>query len=174
MSLFREQYRVESTRLPGWDYAGSGWYFVTLCTDRRARVLCDIRSGSVCLSAIGQIVADEWERTPQVRSNVVLDAWVIMPDHLHGILRILPGVVDDRTAPPSRLLRGSLGAIIGQFKSLSTKRIRAAGHRDFAWQSRYYDKVIRDPDHLDRARWYIAANPMRWERDHAKPAGLFM
>lgn len=178
MSLYRDQYRVESTRLPGWDYAGRGWYFVTLCTHHRARLLCDIRDGCVCPSAIGRIVAEEWQRTPLVRPNVVLDVWVIMPDHLHGILRILPTMNDGpavaESVPSPHLHPGSLGAIIGQFKSLCTKRIRAAAHRGFAWQPRYYDKITRDPDHLNRARWYIAANPMRWERDHAKPPGLFM
>jgi hypothetical protein len=287
MTLYRGRYRIESARRPGWDYAAPGWYFVTLCTHRRARVLAEVCEGRVRLSGIGRIVADEWQRTSRVRTNVALDAWVIMPDHLHGIIRILPpagrrfrdgdaardrdcvdggdaarrdaGIARDRDAsdritgiapnrnvetprrgastvaiaqgpdttaptvaiaqgpdttaptvaiaqapgiasPPTpthrfvrsagnesmagavvprgsdrpRLQAGSLGAIIGQFKAQCTKRIRMAGHDDFAWQARFYDSIIRDRAGLLRVRRYIAANPIRWERERDRPAGLLM
>ncbi len=69
----------------------------------------------------------------------------------------------------SRLHKGSLGAIIGQFKSVCTKRIWATGH-DFAWQPRFYDEIIRDENHLDRVREYIHNNPLKWELDQENPA----
>jgi REP element-mobilizing transposase RayT len=138
------------------------------------------------LSEIGRIVADEWERTPHVRPYVALDAWVIMPDHLHGIVRIVPdgrahssvhcpdGVDPQQDlrasgySGPDRLHSGSLGAMIGQFKGASTKRIRAAGHRGFAWQTRFYDRIIRNQAALDIVRRYIANNPIYWLHNRCK------
>jgi putative transposase len=90
MTKFKDKYRIESTRLPGWDYSAPGWYFVTICTDQRLLFFGEIVDGQMQLSRAGQIVAEEWLRTPQVRSNVVLDEWVIMPNHIHGIIVILP------------------------------------------------------------------------------------
>jgi REP element-mobilizing transposase RayT len=89
MTKFKDKYRVESTRLPGWDYAGAGWYFVTICTWNRECLFGEIVDGEMRLSSIGEIVAEEWQKTPDIRPNVVLDEWVIMPNHLHGIIVIL-------------------------------------------------------------------------------------
>lgn len=166
MTLFMGRYRVESNRLPGWDYAGPGWYFITICTRNRAPVLSEVRDGRVHLTPIGRIVAEEWKRAEVVRDNVALDEWVVMPDHLHGLVRLTrrgPRVLCD-PGPPSRLRPGSIGAILGQFKSVCTKRIRAAGYPTFAWQAGYHDDVIRDAHHLAAVRRYIANNPRNLKR----------
>jgi REP element-mobilizing transposase RayT len=146
----------------------------------------DVISGVMELSAIGEIVADEWQKTPMIRPTVTLDEWQIMPNHFHGILMIhesesvarsgrIPFVDWDRamvvsngkpveTTPRvvSTLKPNSLGSIIGQFKSACTIRIHNAGHPNFQWQSLYYDRIIRDQDELDRIRTYIRQNPRRW------------
>jgi hypothetical protein len=88
MTLFKGKYRVESTRLRGWDYASAGWYFVTLCTRNRECVWGEVVNGAVRLSPMGEIVAEEWRKTEQIRANVALDEWVIMPNHVHGIIVI--------------------------------------------------------------------------------------
>lgn len=167
MTLFEGRYRVESARLPGWDYTRPGWYFVTTCTRNRAPVLADVVDGRVHLSAIGRIVAEEWRRTEVVRPNVILDAWVVMPDHLHGVIRITHRLPSTRRPfqRSSRLQAGSIGAIVGQFKSACTKRIRAAGHPAFGWQPRFHEDVVRDHDHLAAIRNYIANNPHNWNAD---------
>jgi putative transposase len=164
MTKFKGKYRVESTRLPGWDYAGAGWYFVTICTRNRECLFGDIVDGEMHLSSIGEIVAEEWQKTPDIRPNVVLDEWVIMPNHLHGII-IIERDVSTTTTTPSRLKAGSLGAIIGQVKSICTKRIWAIGHTDFAWQARFYDHIIRNEASLKRIREYIVNNPAKWKED---------
>ncbi len=87
--LFRGRYRILSARKPGWDYGQLGWYYVTICTERRISWFGEVRNGQMLLSSIGQIVVDEWQRTEQVRRNVQLDAWIVMPDHMHGIIRII-------------------------------------------------------------------------------------
>ncbi len=185
MEKFRGRYRVESARLQGWDYRAAGWYFVTVCTKDRVPFFGDVINGEMVLSPIGRIVAEEWQRTPEIRSNVVLDEWVIMPNHLHGILVIvdtpdavvetprrgrdaLPGRLyggNASTGTGGRLVAGSVGAIIGQVKSVCTKRIRAAGHSDFAWQGRFHDHIIRNDESLQRIRAYIVSNPAKWTED---------
>jgi len=189
MTKFKGRYRIESTRLRGWDYAGAGAYFVTICTKDRAPFFGDVVDGDVILSPIGQIVADEWQKTPQIRPYVSLDEWVVMPNHLHGIIIITPVETPRRgvsttTSPPtpddptpnpkSRLRAGSLGAIVGQIKSTCTKRIWAAGFTDFAWQTRFYDHIVRDEPSLQRIREYIAGNPARWGKDRNNPPNLYM
>lgn len=164
MTQYRHHYRVESSRLPHWDYTRAGWYFVTLCAHHGAEVFGRIVDGAMHLSAIGRIVGEEWVRTPEVRPNVTLDEWVVMPNHLHGIVVIRgDGATSARpdTETPHRgvstLKAGSLGAIIGQFKSVCTKRLHAEGYAAFAWQPRFRDHVIRDDRSLDRIRQYIGA-----------------
>jgi REP element-mobilizing transposase RayT len=172
--LFKNKYRVESTRLKGWDYAAAGWYFVTLCTRQRECFFGEVQASGMQLSPLGVIVAEEWEKTATIRPNVELDEWVVMPNHLHGIIIIKSGAAEMPPETPvetpvetprrgvSRLKSGSLGAIIGQFKSICTKRIWAAHSRSFGWQSRFYDHLIRDERALKNIRRYIVNNPAQW------------
>ncbi len=88
MTLYKNKYRIESTRLKDWDYSRNGYYFVTICTQDKKCLFGDVIDEKVQLSAIGEMVADEWQKTPQIRKNVSLDTWIIMPNHLHGIVVI--------------------------------------------------------------------------------------
>lgn len=205
MTLYKDKYRVESARLKGWDYSAVGYYFVTICTRDRLCTLGNVVDGVMRLSPVGEIVAEEWQKTAQIRTNVFLDEWVVMPNHLHGVIVIhwnetpqpetpQRGVSTEETdqcrdtplgrldvarldsddfkavdVTTGRLCKGSLGAIIGQFKSVCTKRIWAAGH-DFAWQSRFHDEIIRDDNMLDRVREYIRNNTLQWKLDKENPA----
>lgn len=178
MEIQKKKHRRPSLRHPAWDYAGSGWYFVTICVRDKACLFGEINDeGGVQLGTIGRIVAEEWQKTPTIRPYVSLDEWVIMPSHLHGIL-----IIDDscvgaprRGAPTterdvSHWRSGCLGAIIGRFKETCTKRIRAMGYDDFAWQRNFYDHVIRNEKDLERIRVYIHENPERWAFDEENPA----
>jgi putative transposase len=150
--LFRNRYRIASARLPGWDYASPGMYFVTLCTQWRDTCLGKISEGKVELSSQGLLVVREWQDIPEWCPRATLDAWIVMPDHLHGIVILGP---EDRE-------RTSLSTIIGQFKSRATKAIRRI-YRAFDWQERFDDRILRDIQSLERARAYIQQNPQRWE-----------
>jgi REP element-mobilizing transposase RayT len=88
MKLFKNQYRIDSTRLPGWDYGQTGYYFVTICTKDRLHFFGELVLEEIQLSPIGEIVAQEWIKTEIIRSNVKLDEWVIMPNHMHMIVVI--------------------------------------------------------------------------------------
>jgi len=181
MPKFRNKYRIKSTRLVDWDYTTAWWYYVTICTKNHECFFGEIKKRDVVLSEIGKIIKEEWLKTKLVRENIELDEFVIMPNHIHGII-----IIDDVETTGSviskekkeafqqettqrvvftKLQKNSLGSIIGQFKSVCTKRIRRMGIKDFQWQSNYYDHIIRNQKDLDRIRKYIQQNPLRWELD---------
>jgi REP element-mobilizing transposase RayT len=137
-------------------------------------------------SPAGKVVEEEWKRTEQVRPDVRLDAWVMMPNHVHGIVILQNSAGKSPVETPrwgvsvgmgvslakntkAKLHAGSLGAILGQFKSVSTKRIRAAGIHEFAWQPRFYDRIVRDENALVEIQAYILNNPNTWEDDEENP-----
>lgn len=179
MTLFKKQYRIESTRLPGWDYASAGWYFITICTKDRRCVFGTVEKESVRLSTAGTIITAEWLKTPQVRSDVALDEWVVMPNHLHGVIVMLdwvhPSETPHRGVSTKQSKKSySLGTIVGQFKSACIKRIWATGFDDFAWQPRFFDHIIRNEKELDSIREYIVDNPLKWELEKDNPENLYM
>ncbi len=88
MSLYRNKYRRESTRLQGWNYSDPGYYYVTICVNDRCPVLGHVKNGRMQLSKFGKIVAEEWRKIGSIYNNVKLDEWVVMPNHFHGILVI--------------------------------------------------------------------------------------
>ncbi|MBI5400215.1 transposase [Candidatus Saganbacteria bacterium] len=173
MTLFQNKYRKESTRLPNWDYSDPGAYFVTICSKDRLCCLSDIKDGKIKLSKIGNIVQEEWHKTEKIRSNIKLDIYAIMPNHFHGIIIITENqnitVETTRRVVSTTLKPNSLGSIIGQFKSICTKRIWAEGFADFAWQSRFYESIIRNEIQFEKIRKYIENNPYNWEFDKNNP-----
>jgi putative transposase len=163
----------QSIRLRAFDYSQNGAYFVTICTARRLCLLGNIEDGEVRLSLVGQVVRLRWQELPRHTPGLTVDVWVVMPNHLHGII-VLPGSTVTGV-PGANLLPGpnpgSLGAIIGGFKSAVSREI-AANHqspvRPF-WQRNYYERVIRNDQELDAIRRYIAENPLRWDNDPDHP-----
>jgi len=134
------------------------------------------------LNEIGKIVDEEWKRTEEVREYIELDYFVVMPNHIHGII-ILDNVettgpvVSNKTEAIHRiasttLQANSLGSIIGQFKSVCTKRIRKSGKSSFQWQSRFYDRIIRNDRELFQIRKYIEQNPLKWDLEKNIPENL--
>ncbi len=167
---FRGKYRIESARLKDWDYSANGAYFITICAKNRKHFFGEIAGETMQLSEIGEIVVKEWENTQQIRSNVEIDEWIVMPNHLHGIVIINRGIVEthcnaslhqNRFGPQSN----NLASIIRGFKGATTKNIHIARFTEFAWQSRFYDYIIRDENELNRIRGYIKNNPINWAND---------
>ena len=95
MTLHKNKYRVETTRLSAWDYSAAGYYFVTVCTFDRSCLFGDIGNGEMTLSPQGLIVAEEWQNTSELRENVYLDEWIVMPNHFHGIVILQNGPCRD-------------------------------------------------------------------------------
>lgn len=178
-----------SIRLKGYDYAQAGAYFVTICTQDRACLLGDVAGEEVHLSDAGKMVQKAWQALPGRFSGMELDAFVIMPNHVHGII-VIPGRgescirPDDSRQPdsgdhkdrPYGTMVGSLGRIMQAFKSATTHEyvmgVRQRGWPPFRgrlWQRNYYERVIRNDRELDKIREYITTNPLKWALDRENP-----
>ncbi len=164
--------RRRNCRLPGYDYSQPGAYFVTIVTHGRSPVLGRVREGVFQTSTVGEAVREEWFRTGELRDGVLLleDEMIVMPNHVHGIIRIEEREGRSRAEGPSRSL--ALGTIVGNFKAASTRRAREIlgdpGRR--LWQRGFYDHVIRNEDELEEVRRYILENPFNWLSDPDNPA----
>ena len=137
-------------------YDLSGAFSVTICTLHRQNILGDIQGATVQHSEIGNIVASEWEAIPLRFPNITLDEYVVMPNHLHGILHNSP-----QSALPS------LGTVIGAYKSLKVRNISQRVGQDGCkiWQRNYYEQIIRSKTMLENIRHYIRENPSNWPDD---------
>ena len=168
----------QSLRLKRYDYTTPGAYFVTVVVNTRECLLGAVTpNGNVCLTALGREAANAWASLPAHFENVRLDAWIVMPNHLHGLLMIKTGPdrarvgiqVHSMQLPgrPAGTESGSLGEIMQNYKSVSTRRINTlrgtAGAR--FWQRNYYEHIVRNADELNLIRDYIQANPARWAVD---------
>lgn len=169
-----------SIRLRGYDYSRPGYYFITICTKNRECIFGEIRNGNLMLNAYGMLAQKEWRNTETIRDNVTIDRFVVMPNHIHGIIEIKYGSVagayrdtplreNGKTA--FRSPSGNVGAIIRGFKSTVTKQVNKM--RDTPgvplWQRNYYEHIIRDEISLNQIREYIRLNPFFWERDRLHP-----
>jgi REP element-mobilizing transposase RayT len=165
-----------SLRLRGYDYRQAGAYFVTICTQGRASMLGTIVDASVRLSDVGQVVAESWALIPAWYPHIDPDEWIVMPNHIHGILVFTDEArADDGRsahAPVSLAPSKPLGRVIGAFKTHSTKRANDLRNTpgDVFWQRNYFEHIIRDENSLNRIRQYIASNPERWGEDPDNPA----
>jgi REP element-mobilizing transposase RayT len=154
--------------LRGYDYRCQGAYFITVCTHERGIVLGDIEDGAVRLNTFGRVVAWSWMDLERHHS-VVLDDWIVMPDHMHGIIALptqRSGIAANgatQCGPP----QGSIGSIVGSFKSAAARRINAQRETRGRplWQRGYYEHIIRNGPELERVRQYIHDNPRRWQHN---------
>jgi REP element-mobilizing transposase RayT len=177
-----------SIRLEGYDYTQRGAYFVTLNVAQRDPIFGEVIDDEVRLSPIGEIVRDYWLRLPQI-FPIDLDAWVIMPDHLHGVIVMGEafggqnlGMAVGSHAPNASPLHAhrrrphgthpdSLGAVVQNFKSVTTRKVNQQRGTPGGpvWQRNYYEHVVRDEGDLERIRRYITANPFRWSQGVRDP-----
>jgi len=179
------QFHRRSIRLPDFDYSQSGAYFVTICTQKRECFLGESAEGKVDLSPYGDIAAKYWRQITERYLTVELGEFVVMPNHVHGIVSIqsdssgtdgvgaiheLPLQQQPRQKARRRML---LPKIIGWFKMNSAKQINELRGTPgkTVWQRNYYEHVIRNEESLNRIREYIAYNSTRWVFDGENPAG---
>jgi len=178
---YDNKYRVKSTRFEKWDYGWNGAYFITICTDKKQNYFGNIVDGEMILSDIGNIAYKYWIEIHNHFPFVVLDSFVIMPNHVHGIIILnkenLPietrhclvstDIKNCETASHKRFQnqgKGTISSIIGSYKSIVTKYVRLI-KPGFSWQSRFYDHVIRNNKSYTEIAEYIVLNPERWEKD---------
>jgi putative transposase len=167
-----------SIRLRGYDYSRAGAYFVTICTQNRECLFGEIMNGEMRLNDAGRIVVDEWLKTAEIRAEIELDEWVVMPNHFHGKLVIADRRGTARRAPTveqfGRPVSGSIPTIIRSFKSAVTKRINDLRLTPGAklWQRNYWEHIVRNEPELNRIREYIHNNPAQWKSDQLYGHGV--
>ena len=163
-----------------YDYSQNGYYYITICTHDRKCCFGKIINGKIQLSKIGEIVLYEWHRSPKIRHEITLDKFIVMPNHVHGIVIIdnecmmHPNVGATGRSPLQKSIgppKKSLGAFVAGFKSITTKRINVLHNTPGIpfWQRNYYEHIIRNEDELNRIRKYIINNPLQWETDKNNP-----
>lgn len=176
-SLYQNKYRIESARLAGYDYGSNGMYFVTICTRNKYLYFGHIESNpaTLCPSPIGQIAIDCWHSIPNYFPFIELDTFQVMPNHLHGILAIRKPETEPIQWQPNQFgpQQQNLAAAIRGFKAGVTKYAKL-NQIEFGWQARYYDRVVRNQDELNRIRIYIENNPAKWVVERNNPANLYM
>lgn len=180
MAVEPNRYERRSIRLKNYDYHQPNAYFVTICTLNRFHLFGEINDGEMWLSSVGEMINTIWFEIPIYYPNVDIDAFVIMPNHIHGIIILLENhtvgaVPCDRPKPgqPQGVAPTlSLPEVLHRFKSLTTKRyidgVKYSGWPPFPgrlWQRNYWEHVIRNRRTLEAVRRYIMHNPMRWDMD---------
>ena len=173
MTLYKNKYRIESIRLPNRDYAANGYYFVTICTYKKYCYLGNIINCEMQFSQVGKIANKNWQLIPEHCNDVYLDAYVIMPNHLHGIIVI--DRPENSSNTPNKfapLKSGSLSVIVQFYKASVTRWCRKNGDDIFRWQSRFYEHIIRDERALKNIRDYIINNPVKWWEDKHNPINI--
>ena len=187
MGKYKNKYRIESARKPGWDYRNPGAYFITICTHNRQHFFGECGDGKMTLTTTGAIVQGFWFEIPKHFGHVQLGEFVVMPNHVHGVLILgkmesnddaetrhchvsAINTTNKRNAPDfyKKITpkSGSVSVIVGSFKSVCTKHIRRAfPDLNFRWQERFHDHIIRDEKSFERISNYIINNPKNWKED---------
>jgi len=165
-----------SIRLKDYDYSQMGAYFVTICTHKRECLFGEIHQDAMVLNELGKIAHTNWMATPDHFAHVELDAFVVMPNHVHGILLFQFERDLQKPNSPTPLKKesclvgaetGSLGAVVGSYKASVTKRVNLILNQQaqVIWQRNYFERVIRNKQELLAIRTYIQNNPLKWQLD---------
>lgn len=170
---YRNRYLVHSHRVPNWNYASRGWYFITIVTHNRLPLFGYIEDGMMHLNSCGQIVVEEWERSKTIRPYMHFDAYVIMPDHVHFLVQLK----QNQHYVPRRLvgklfrrMSRSIPSFVAAIKRICTIRLRIQCHSPGMriWQANYHDRILRTPIQIHNVRRYIHNNPR-----HAPPTLVY-
>jgi putative transposase len=175
MTLFRDKYRIETTRKRDWNYAAAGWYFVTICTENKRSYFGYISNSIMRFSDTGQCADTFWREIPSHHKNVTIDEYIVMPNHVHGVI-----VIDGPEWMPPLRRKGErrrpqplptvspkispLAAIVRSYKSAVTTWAHEHNLK-FEWHPRFHDRIIRGKNSLSNIQRYIRENPANWEKD---------
>jgi len=177
-----------SIRMKGYDYSQAGQYFITICVQDRACLFGKIENGKMILNEYGKIAHNEWMRTPEIRPNVEIGEFIIMPNHMHGIIHIMCQGVLNSCANRGELnsplfaishspnIRGvcntplispsqTIGAIVRGYKSAVTKQLGLLNLNQQIWQRNYYENIINNDQSYQNISNYIVNNPAKWNGD---------
>jgi putative transposase len=162
-------------RLPFYNYASSGLYFITICTKDRIHHFGTIENDDMQLSELGTIAHNCFITIPEKSSFTSVDTFVVMPDHVHGIIAIqnsdeTPFLLEKEF----KLKAHSLSTVVKGYKAVVTMNAKEITQEKKIWQSRFYDRIIRNEKELNTIRKYIDNNPKQWTEDKNNPENLMM
>ncbi len=183
MDKYKDKYRIPSARYPNWNYAKDGAYFITICTKNRTHFFGECVDEKMTLSTVGAIIQGFWYEIPKYSPHVELGEFIVMPNHIHGVLILSSNQVEtlhrnvyegekgnepnkneffQKISPKS----GSVSTIIRSYKSVCSKHIHAAfPELSFDWQARFWDNIIETDESFERISNYIFNNPKNWKDD---------
>ena len=198
MKRYIGEYNRHSIRLPDYDYSQAGFYFVTVCAKDRECLFGEIECRRMKLNELGRFIKEEWLNIARRYDQILLDKFVVMPNHIHGIIHNVgatlavapnasnvqagtgagarPSECDRAGTSPARTAR--LGDIIGSFKSLCVynwlKVVKGDPLNRAAniWHRNYYERIIRSANELAKIRKYIQENPAKWQSDENNPINI--
>lgn len=164
----------KSPRLKCWDYSNPHWYFVTICTQNHSSYFGRIIDGEMLLNKFGNVAKNLWKEIPNHYQIVELDYFVVMPNHIHGIIIINSAENDsvgtchgmslqNKDREFGKPVKNSLSMIINHYKGSVTKWENKNGFTDFKWQRSFYDRIIRNENELHQIQKYIEQNPLKWD-----------
>jgi REP element-mobilizing transposase RayT len=183
MAFNKDIHHRKSIRLRGYDYSQPGAYFITICTHQRQSLFGDIVDGVMMLNTAGNIAHDEWKNISDIRHDVSLCEFVIMPNHMHGIINVgahcMRPMNNDMNSmnnmhsvsgnqQSGRVQRApTVGDIVRGYKSAVTKRLwESCGNQGHpVWQRNYHEHIIRNEQAYQNIAEYIRANPQKWQDD---------
>ena len=189
MTFNPDIHRRRSIRLQGYDYSQAGAYFITICTQNRECMFGEIVDGKMALNHAGNMIQTVWDEIPFHYAGIEIDEFIVMPNHIHGIITIVvvgatprgcPGVGQENGQAQGPAPTGgtgntgtlSLGDMVHRFKTMTTKRyadgVKQSGWQSFPgklWQRNYWEHIVRNEMELNRIREYIHTNPTQWESD---------
>lgn len=169
----KKPYKSKKIRLEGSNYSDPGFYFITLVTHQRECIFGEIKNQKMILSSIGEIIKEEWLKSFEIRDELGCDSWIIMPNHMHAILKIVrkrSQSIKDKVMLNSGIAYRpprSVSSFVAGFKSAATKRINLARNTPGkkVWQDRFHDHIIIDNDGYQNIHNYIQNNPFTWKDD---------
>ena len=169
-----KKHHRRSIRLKGYDYSSEGAYYVTIVTYQRDCLFGEIMNKEMILNEFGKIADECWRGIPEHFTFVELGAYVVMPNHVHGIIIIRRGTI--YRAPTveqfQKPVAGSIPTIIRTYKAAVTRRIGREHNATGIWQRNYYEHIIRNEKDLQNKSDYINANPSLWDEDDNNPRNL--
>jgi REP element-mobilizing transposase RayT len=174
MKYNSNKHNRRSIRLMGYDYSKSGYYFITICTYKRECILGEMINDKMIMNENGKIVESEWLRSSEIRKEIELDVYRVMPNHFHALLWIAPNVGANGHSPLRNrpaLKSKSLSSLMVGFKSSVKLKINKFRNTPGVpiWQRNYYEHIIRNEKELNKIREYIINNTLKWEFDEENP-----
>ena len=197
MSLYKNKYRIESTRLKNWDYSANGYYFITICTDNMQKIFGKVIDGKMVLSDVGKIAESELLKSFEIRAELFCEIYCVMPNHIHVLVRIenvneemhgsasvtinnkifsadgfnknISAKADKKYGVAYRVPK-SISSFVAGFKSSVTKKINEFRNTPKlpVWHERFHDHIVRNEEEFNRIRMYIKNNPLKWEKDKCR------